>query len=295
MIRLWLSREQSIPMREQLTTQLLLGIVSQRIPAGERLPSVRELARRLHIHANTVSAAYRDLADRGWVKQRKGSGVYVRNVGAAAQSGGIDGFVRTWIEAAAAQGYPLAEIEAAMARLAQQPRAQQFLVADPDADLARIVALEISEALGYAVPFADLGTAAGRVNSETSLLVLPSHAARAQEEIPGAAQITVVVRSMDEFLRGYKRPGPAALIGMVSRSESIRRWSSTLLSALGFPPQAVLTRSPDASQWKRGLSACQLVAADVEAFRELPASVNGREMRIVSEEFLRDLAATSRQ
>jgi DNA-binding transcriptional regulator YhcF (GntR family) len=97
MIRLWLSREQSIPMREQLSTQLLLGIVSQRLPPGERLPSVRELARRLHIHANTVSAAYKDLAARGWVKQRKGSGVYVRNVGWAGQQEGVEGFVRAWI------------------------------------------------------------------------------------------------------------------------------------------------------------------------------------------------------
>ena len=80
MVTLWLSREHTISIREQLSAQLLLGIVSQRLPPGERLPSVRELARRLGIHANTVSAAYRDLAARGWVSKRRGSGVYVRDV-----------------------------------------------------------------------------------------------------------------------------------------------------------------------------------------------------------------------
>jgi GntR family transcriptional regulator / MocR family aminotransferase len=78
MVRLWLSREHAVSIREQLSAQLLLGIVSRRLAPGERLPSVRELARRLGIHANTVSAAYRDLAARGWVSKRRGSGVYVR-------------------------------------------------------------------------------------------------------------------------------------------------------------------------------------------------------------------------
>jgi DNA-binding transcriptional regulator YhcF (GntR family) len=145
MIRLWLSREQSIPMREQLSTQLLLGIVSRRLPPGERLPSVRELARRLHIHANTVSAAYRDLAARGWVKQRKGSGVFVRDTGLAAREEGIDGFVHAWLQAGAAQGFTVTQIESALARIAREPPAKEFLVVDPDADLARILALEISE------------------------------------------------------------------------------------------------------------------------------------------------------
>ena len=55
-----------------------LGIVSNDLKVAERLPSTRELARRYDIHANTVSSAYRELARRGWVEFRKGSGVYVR-------------------------------------------------------------------------------------------------------------------------------------------------------------------------------------------------------------------------
>ena len=77
MIRLWISRESSIPIREQLSSQLLLGILSRRLAPGEKLPSVRDLARRLAIHGNTVHAVYRDLAKRGWVQARPGSGVFV--------------------------------------------------------------------------------------------------------------------------------------------------------------------------------------------------------------------------
>src|ERR671913_1995025 len=77
-MRLWLSKNSEVPIREQLITQIVLGIVSNDLKVSERLPSTRELARRYDIHANTVSAAYRELARRGWVEFRKGSGVYVR-------------------------------------------------------------------------------------------------------------------------------------------------------------------------------------------------------------------------
>ncbi len=278
-------------MREQLSAQLLLGIVSQQLAAGTKLPSVRELARRLQIHANTVSAAYQDLAARGWVEQRKGSGVYVREVGLGAQHDGIEGFVRAWVEAATARGFDVAELETTLARVAHEQRRKEFVVVDPDQDLARILAAEISEGLGYAVRWTSFEHASEQIREQSSVLALPSNMPRALKEFGGARErLMIVVRSLDDLLVGYQRPTANALIGLVSRSESIRRWSATLLSALGFPPDAVLLRSPDEPQWKRGLAACRLVAADVESFPELPHGVNGRLMKIVSEDFVKELA-----
>src|SRR5215210_5281601 len=77
-MRLWLAKNSEVPLREQLATQIMLGITSGDLVSGERLPSTRDVARRFSIHSNTVSAAYRELARRGWVEFRKGSGVYVR-------------------------------------------------------------------------------------------------------------------------------------------------------------------------------------------------------------------------
>ena len=65
--------------RQQLVTQIVLGIVSGGFAAGERLPSTRALARRFRVHANTVSAAYQELERGQWVVLRSGSGVYVRS------------------------------------------------------------------------------------------------------------------------------------------------------------------------------------------------------------------------
>src|SRR5579859_4945130 len=77
-MRLWLNRTAEVSLREQLTTQIRLAILCRDLTPGQRLPSTRELARRFGIHANTASAAYRELESAGWLEFRHGSGVYVR-------------------------------------------------------------------------------------------------------------------------------------------------------------------------------------------------------------------------
>jgi len=65
-MRFWISHASDVPIREQLVTQIVLAILSEDLQTGVRLPSTRELARRFRIHANTVSAAYKDLERAGW-------------------------------------------------------------------------------------------------------------------------------------------------------------------------------------------------------------------------------------
>jgi len=55
---------------------------------------------------------------------------------------------------------------------------------------------------------------------------------------------------------------------------------------LGFPPAAVLKRNPERRGWRRGLTACDIVASDVEAMDALPAGVKAPVLRILSDEFL---------
>ena len=54
-------------------------ITSGDLAAGERLPTVRELARRLGISPTTVSEAWRTLADAGAIDARGRRGTYVRD------------------------------------------------------------------------------------------------------------------------------------------------------------------------------------------------------------------------
>jgi DNA-binding transcriptional regulator YhcF (GntR family) len=77
-MQFWFARGSEVSIREQLVTQIVLGILSDDLAPGQRLPSTRELARRFHLHPNTISAGYRQLQRDRWVEFRRGSGVYVR-------------------------------------------------------------------------------------------------------------------------------------------------------------------------------------------------------------------------
>src|SRR5260221_247002 len=76
----------------------------------QKLPSTRELARRFHIHSNTVSAAYRELHRNGWVAVRKGSGVYVRERSIdqiRKDAHGLDAAIARFLHMARANGHSL--------------------------------------------------------------------------------------------------------------------------------------------------------------------------------------------
>jgi DNA-binding transcriptional regulator YhcF (GntR family) len=58
-------------------------ITTGSLRTGDQLPSVRELARRLKIHHNTVSEAYQELVRRMWVTRQRGTrlAVGLREIG----------------------------------------------------------------------------------------------------------------------------------------------------------------------------------------------------------------------
>src|SRR5918912_2944985 len=153
-MRLWISKSSEVPLREQLVTQIVLGIVSNDLKVNERLPSTRDLARRYDIHANTVSAAYRELARRGWVEFRKGSGVYVRARASAAQIAEaqhgaqleLDQLISTFLRVAREKGFSLADIQARVKHWLEIQPPDHFLIIEPDEELRRILAVEIKEA-----------------------------------------------------------------------------------------------------------------------------------------------------
>lgn len=76
--QLLINRESDITIREQLVTQLMIRISSGAYTAGDKLPSIRGLAKQLDIHYNTCLAVYEDLEAIGLVERKQGSGTRVK-------------------------------------------------------------------------------------------------------------------------------------------------------------------------------------------------------------------------
>jgi DNA-binding transcriptional regulator YhcF (GntR family) len=289
MIKLWLARGTSIPVREQLSAQFILGIVSRKLAPGERLPSVRELGRRLNLHANTISATYRDLAKRGWVTKRRGSGVFVRGVAVPEQPTNLDAFVKACLEEGLERGFSIEALRNAFANITQGSAQQQLVVVDPDPDLARILAVEIGDALGRIVPFSGCGGTSQNIGEETLVLAIEANLLQVSKALDHSKVRAVHLKSMQDMLIGQQRPTSAVLVAVASQSESILRWASKLLSALGFPADAILIRNARQQHWQDGLESCDIVAADVVTAALMSKAVRPVAFRLVSDEFLAEI------
>ena len=291
MHRIWISRNSSIPVREQLSAQILYGILSRRLGPAERLPSVRDLARRLKVHPNTVSAAYRDLASRGWVKPKTGSGVFVRELDRRGQGYGIDAFVEAWVHEAEGRGFSLEDLSAALKKINRESTrpllSRPLLVIHPDRNLARILAAEIEEGVPGTVSFSGLEDAPPELEPFRVLTTTTGVSTVANLALQGHE--VIALKSVEELIAGLGRPAAPILIAMVSHSESILKWASLLIPGLQHSSSEVIQRNPEHANWRDGLAACDMIAADIVAVRELPENIRPVVLRLVSEAFLHSL------
>lgn len=73
-----------LPLYRQLYDQIRGHILSGKLPAGSRLPSVRELAAELSASRNTIEGAYQELYAEGYISSRPRSGYFVSDLDQAA-------------------------------------------------------------------------------------------------------------------------------------------------------------------------------------------------------------------
>ena len=71
------SNKASRPLYEQIASQIKAAIINGELQAGEAIPSVRALAKSLHISILTVQKAYGELQEEGFIETTAGKGCYV--------------------------------------------------------------------------------------------------------------------------------------------------------------------------------------------------------------------------
>jgi len=149
-----INRASTVPVRQQVAEQILLLIVTGKLKPGFLLPSVRELARRLKIHHNTVSEAYQELVRRNWLVRHRGSHLTVRGSQEGMPLEGslsLDDIVNMAIRVAREQGYTLQELRRHVREILSEEPPDHILVVAVEPGLRRLLQLEIKEALPWPV------------------------------------------------------------------------------------------------------------------------------------------------
>jgi DNA-binding transcriptional regulator YhcF (GntR family) len=298
-MRLWLSKNSDVPLREQLVRQIMLGVVSGDLKAGQRLPSTRELARRFRIHPNTVSAAYRDLEHAGWLEVRKGRGVSPRPLGVGGPPTAddprveLDRLVGAFLALARARGHTLADVQARLKHWLSLEPPDHFLVVEPDEGLREILVAEIAEATDFDARgrgYEECGDASGLAGA--AVVALYSKADEVRRALPPeASPIFLHTRSVPDSLKGESLPPPDALVSVVSRWPEFLAWARVFLVAAGVEADALDLRDARAEGWERGLRSSAHVIADALTARLLPKDLRPRVYRVVADSSLEELRA----
>jgi GntR family transcriptional regulator len=289
-----LNRKGGVPLHDQLLAQLEMKILGGSISPGQRLPSVRALARRLGLHANTVSGAYRDLERAGHVELRRGAGVYVRAGSPASveDARGLDEMIRLALSVAFRKGFSGPEIRAAVERWLRAAPAERFVVVDPREETLEIVVAEAKAALGMPVSGCTLEALAREPGLVSGALVLafPYHAAKVSKLVPGSAIETIHVEPSAESEALIRALPAGACVLVVSLSPIVLKLAESFVSGARGDELLVETRlASRRAEWRRLVPAADVVFADVVAAPEVRRAgpKRMRELRLLGE---RDIA-----
>jgi hypothetical protein len=197
---------------------------------------VRELARRLKIHHNTVSEAYQALVRRTWLVRQRGSRLVVgsRELRSASSSGdGLDEVINAAMRRAREEGYTLKQLRERVKKRLLAQRPDHVLVVEREPGFREIMRQEIRQALGWPA----------QTCSPEDLATLPGLVDRAQVATPeyniddveplvpkDRPPVWLTFSNADELLGAIHSLREPSVIAMVSVSEALLRTARGLLA-----------------------------------------------------------------
>jgi DNA-binding transcriptional regulator YhcF (GntR family) len=291
-MQLWFAHGSDVTIRERLVTQVILGILSDDLAPGQRLPSTRELARRFHVHPNTVSAGYRQLERERWVEFRRGSGVYVRAnkpETPLSSSLAVDQVIAHLFRSSRKLGVSLPDLRARLRHWLELQPPDHFLLIEPDEQLRRIIAAEIEQAVTFPVKSCSLDDIPIPYDGGIPV-ALPNRVPAVRQELPaGTELLTLQVRSVPASLGGWLPAPTGALIGIASAWPGFLKTARTVLTAAGFHSDGLVFRDASKPHWQRGLKQTLAVVCDSVTAKELPAGCRAISFSLLSESSIAEL------
>jgi DNA-binding transcriptional regulator YhcF (GntR family) len=291
-MKIWLSKNSEVPVREQIITQITLGIASGDLAVGTRLPSTREIAQRYKIHSNTVSNAYQILAEQGWLEFRKGSGFYVRESNHENHDNSLDRLIAQFVGTAQTGGFSIEEIKRRLAHFFEAHHSNHLFVIENDPGLRDILVEEIRAATNLQVAGAELENLEKILQKRGAILAaLFDEKGKISARLPSEKNcIFLKVNSPAASMKGETRPTAADLIAVVSGWENFLVLAKTMLVAADIEPESLIIRSTRAENWRKGLNAASMIICDSLTAKNLSGLENIRIFRLIAEETLHELA-----
>jgi GntR family transcriptional regulator len=274
-MQLWFSHASGVSLREQLKTQIILGILSGDLAPGLRLPSTRDLARRYHLHPNTISAGYRQLQQDRWVEFRHGSGVYVRGTKPElppSSSLAPDRLIANLVKSARELNVPLSAVRARLRQWLDAQPPDHFLLIEADEELRKILAAEIQTAVSFPVQSCSPqdGHLAEAANGAIAI-ALSNHVKAAQQALPAGVELQQLgARSVPASLAAWLPAPTGTLIAIASHWLEFLKLARTILTAAGFHKDSLLFRDARKPDWHRGLKQATVVICDTLTAQTLP-------------------------
>lgn len=280
-MRLWLTSGTAVPLRDQISRQISLAILSGELQPGAKLPSVRALGRRFKIHPNTVSSAYRQLQEDRLVHHQRGSGIFVRadvlrrsEQSNASSREGFRAYVSDFVHRAKQLGKSdqevLDQVKTALGK------SRLLVLVEEDRDLIELVLFEIESAGRYkpdvylAVDGWNAARLKGGLNGRVAA-VLPSKAEATLAALGDSSKVAVL--EINPIAASFAEHLPRSrdhLVAIASHWSRFREIAKTLLLASGFSAEAILVRVPGQPNWTDGLMEAGAVICDSLTRTKLP-------------------------
>jgi DNA-binding transcriptional regulator YhcF (GntR family) len=290
-MKIWLTKNSEVSVREQLITQITIGIASGDLELGEKLPSTREISRRFQIHANTVSNAYQDLAEQGWLEFRQGSGFYVQENKTDTFTNQLDRIIAQFFQTAQKQGFTLSEINKRLSHFFQIQTPDNFLVIETDKGLREILMSEMADNLDFKIVGTSFENFQQNPNQTGAVFVaLFDETAKINSVLPpNKTCIYLKTNSAAISMIGHARPSENDLIAVVSGWDRFLLLAKTMLLAAQIEAESLIIRSTDEPDWQKGLKNASLIICDSLTAKQLQPNQQIRVFHLIADESVEEL------
>ena len=254
-MKLWITKNSEVPVRDQIVSQIKVAIASGDLRPGDKLPSTRELARRFRVHANTVSAAYRELTLSGAVDNRKGSGIYIRdNV-----LDPLDLLLERLFRDAAKAGFSKDAVLERMSKAPGKGLGGGFSLFEPNDELAEILTSEIGVATGI---FPSRLTELGALPIDSTVIAMFDEEAKIRPAFGTTDCVFLNTNSVAGSLTGNARPQNYELVAVASAWQDFLHLARLFLLAAGVDPRSICICSTREPEWTRSIRAASMIICD---------------------------------